>query len=141
MIVLVISSTQGYSGEMLESLGALLKKSRTDAGFTLRAVQTQTSISNAYLSQLETGKAENPSPAMLRKLAELYKVRYETLLTSAGYAPEAGPAMRDLFLSHSSKDKSVVRELAGAIESELYAGRQLTWTKRKFEPAKASLAK
>jgi HTH-type transcriptional regulator, competence development regulator len=44
---------------MLESLGAFLKKSRTDAGFTLRAVETQTSISNAYLSQLETGKAEN----------------------------------------------------------------------------------
>ncbi len=124
--MLVISSKQSYCGEMLESLGAHLKKSRTDAGLTLRAVETQTSISNAYLSQLETGKAENPSPAMLRKLAELYKVRYETLLTAAGYAPEAGPATRDLFLSHSSKDKSVVRELAGAIESELYGGRQLT---------------
>jgi hypothetical protein len=63
---------------------------------------------------------------MLRKLAELYKVRYETLLTAAGYAPEARPATRDLFLSHSSKDKSVVREVAGAIESESYNGRQLT---------------
>ena len=63
---------------------------------------------------------------MLRKLAELYKVGYEALLTAAGYAPEAAPVTRDLFLSHSSKDKSVVRELAGAIESELYRGQQLT---------------
>src|ERR1700722_754743 len=111
---------------MLDSLGTLLRKSRTDAELTLRAVETRTSISNAYLSQLETGKAENPSPAMLRKLAELYKVPYETLLTAAGYAPEAGPVTRDLFLSHSSKDKSVVRELAGAVESALYGGQQLT---------------
>jgi transcriptional regulator with XRE-family HTH domain len=110
---------------MQETLGALLRKTRTAAGLTLRAVETQTSISNAYLSQLETGKAENPSPALLRKLAELYKVRYETLLTAAGYAPDAATATRDLFLSHSSKDKSVVREIAGAIEAESYGGRQL----------------
>ena len=111
---------------MLESLSALLKKTRTDAGLTLRAVEIQTSVSNAYLSQLETGKAENPSPTVLRKLAELYKVPYETFLTAAGYAPDAGPATRDLFLSHSSKDKSVVRELAGAIESESYGGHHFT---------------
>jgi transcriptional regulator with XRE-family HTH domain len=104
----------------------LLKKSRVDAGLTLRGVETQTSVSNAYLSQLETGKAENPSPAVLRKLAELYGVRYDALLTAAGYAAELGPATRDLFLSHSSKDKSVARELAGAIEAESYGGRQLT---------------
>ncbi|MGP8174513.1 MAG: TIR domain-containing protein [Terracidiphilus sp.] len=111
---------------MLESLGDVLRKTRTDAGLTLRAVEAETSVSNAYLSQLETGKAENPSPAVLRKLAELYEVPYETLMRAAGYAPDAGPATRDLFLSHSSKDKLVARELAGAIESESYDGRQLT---------------
>src|SRR2546430_476295 len=102
---------------MPETLGALLRQARIDAGFTLRAAETETSISNAYLSQLETGKAGNPSPAILRKLAELYKVRYENILLAAGYAPDASSATRDLFLSHSSTDKVVVGELAAAIEA------------------------
>jgi transcriptional regulator with XRE-family HTH domain len=111
---------------MPETLGSELRKARIAAGLTLRAVQSSTGISNAYLSQLETAKAENPSPAVLRKLAELYKVRYELFLTAAGYAPDASLPTRDLFLSHSSKDKSVVRELAAAIEAETFNGRALT---------------
>jgi len=111
---------------MPETLGSELRKARIAAGMTLRAVQSSTGISNAYLSQLETAKAENPSPAVLRKLADLYKVRYESFLTTAGYAPDASLPTRDLFLSHSSKDKSVVRELAAAIEAETFNGRALT---------------
>src|SRR5438105_3809175 len=103
---------------MQETLASVLRKARIAAGLKLRGVEAQTKISNAYLSQLETGKAEKPSPDVLRKLAELYEVGYDVLLSAAGYAAEAAPATRDLFLSHSSKDKSVARELAGAIEAE-----------------------
>ena len=37
------------------------------------------------LSQLENGKAENPSPHWLHKLAEFYDVPYESLMEAAGY--------------------------------------------------------
>lgn len=103
-----------------------LRRARLAAGLTLRAVQAETGISNAYLSQLETAKADKPSPAVLRKLAELYHVRYEEFLVAAGYAPGAAAASRDLFLSHSSRDKVVVREIAIAIQAEAYNGRHLT---------------
>jgi transcriptional regulator with XRE-family HTH domain len=122
-IVLDISIRRGYVSCMLETLGALLKKARTDAGLTLRAVDAEAGVSNAYLSQLETGKAGNPSPAVLRKLAGIYKVPYESFLFAAGYAPDAGAESRDLFLSHSWADKAPARELAAAIESESYEGR------------------
>src|SRR5688572_21546610 len=96
---------------MDESLGALLRRLRTEQGFSLRVVETKTGISNAYLSQVETGKAENPSPHLLKKLADLYKGSYDTLMRIAGYAP-AGSTQRDVFLSHRAHDKDVVRELA-----------------------------
>jgi len=45
---------------------------RKDAGLTLRQVEDKTGISNAYLSQLETGKITNPSFSVVIKLHNLY---------------------------------------------------------------------
>ncbi len=105
-------------------LGGELHRLRTTRGLTLRFVETQTGISNGYLSQLETGKAENPSPPMLKKLADLYSASYEALMQAAGYLP----AVRDLFLSHRSANKEFARELAADIESQSYKDRPLmTW--------------
>src|SRR5262249_13878096 len=52
---------------------------------TLRAVEEATEISNAYLSQLESGKIQKPSPAVLHKLCELYALSYATAMRHAGY--------------------------------------------------------
>jgi transcriptional regulator with XRE-family HTH domain len=52
-----------------------------------------TGISNAYLSQLETGKIAQPSPNYLYKLAEVYRLPYDLLMEKAGYiarAPQEG---------------------------------------------------
>lgn len=62
-----------------------LSDARNRKGFSLRAVEAATGVSNAYLSQLESGKVREPSPNILFKLAELYDVPYETLLSLAGY--------------------------------------------------------
>lgn len=66
-------------------LGSFLASSRQHKKLTLRAVEAETGISNAYLSQLETGKIRSPSPKMLRKLSELYGVPYTSILDLAGY--------------------------------------------------------
>lgn len=108
-----------------KTLGAYLRKARTAAGMTLRQVEAQTGISNAYLSQLENGQVDNPSPQYLEKLANVYKIDYEELLRVAGYLREE-PASRDLFLSHRGEDKDLIRELAANIEEETFDGRQLT---------------
>ncbi|HZT31633.1 MAG TPA: helix-turn-helix transcriptional regulator [Bryobacteraceae bacterium] len=71
-------------------LGAYLKQVRDAQGLSLRDVQGKTEISNAFLSQIESGKVKNPSPVMLHKLATLYRVPYEDLMERAGYpVPEA----------------------------------------------------
>jgi transcriptional regulator with XRE-family HTH domain len=70
-----------------DSLGDYLKAVRVGLDMTLRDVERATNkeVSNAYLSQLETGKIENPSPHVLYELAQVYKVSYENLMQRAGY--------------------------------------------------------
>lgn len=67
-----------------------MRKVRLDRGLTLRAVEGATGISNAYLSQLETGKIAKPSPNYLYKLAEFFALPYELLLEQAGYVTQSG---------------------------------------------------
>lgn len=63
---------------------------------SLRAVEEQTDVSNAYLSQLEHGRIRQPSPVILYKLSELYRVSYAKAMRLAGYPvpglPEREPA-------------------------------------------------
>jgi transcriptional regulator with XRE-family HTH domain len=111
---------------MIDALGQELRRARQAAGRTLRQVETETGVSNAYLSQLETGKADNPSTSVLRKLAEYYGVGAELFLNAAGYASKhQDDSIRDVFLSHRSKDKDFVRELAAHVEAESHMGRPL----------------
>lgn len=76
-----------------ESLGTILRKCRTKPckhcgsakGLSLREVQDKTGISNAYLSQLESGKIKTPSPKILEGLADFYGVSYWKLMKAVGY--------------------------------------------------------
>lgn len=68
-----------------------LRASKTEDGrpATLRVVSAKTGISNAYLSQLESGEAARPSPEKLHALADYYEVPYESLMREAGYIRRA----------------------------------------------------
>jgi transcriptional regulator with XRE-family HTH domain len=68
-------------------LGVVLADLRKAKGLSLREVQeaTKGAVSNAYLSQLEHQKIKKPSPNVLRSLAEVYGVPYQTLMEKAGY--------------------------------------------------------
>jgi transcriptional regulator with XRE-family HTH domain len=70
---------------MANVLGEELRRLRIEKGVTLREVEKETDVSNAYVSQLENGKAEQPSPRVLHKLAGYYKVPYNRLMEAAGY--------------------------------------------------------
>lgn len=88
--------------DMVNELGICLKNNRKDLGLTLRFVQEQIGVSNAYLSQIENGKIKSPSPMTLFKLSNLYNVSYSKLFSLAGYPmPEvACPSMINQ-LSHA----------------------------------------
>lgn len=75
-----------------EALGIYLKTLRSGAGMSLREVEEATGkeVSNAYLSQLESGKILKPSPNILHSLATAYAVSYENLMERAGYIAPGG---------------------------------------------------
>ena len=72
-------------------LGGLLADLRAARRLSLRQVEeaTDQAVSNAYLSQLETGKIRRPSPHVFNRLAAVYAVPYEMLMEKAGYLPPA----------------------------------------------------
>lgn len=69
------------------TLGHYLASIRADRKMTLREVEEATNkqVSNAYLSQIENGKIQKPSPNILHALAELYAINFEKLMEMAGF--------------------------------------------------------
>lgn len=74
-------------GDESTKLALYLKELRITKGLSLREVEkiSNNEVSNAYLSQLESGKIAKPSPHILEHLAKAYKVPYEDLMVVAGY--------------------------------------------------------
>ena len=60
---------------------AFLRRLRTSRGWKLRDLERRTGLSNAYLSQLETGRTSNPGINAVVALAEAFKVSVESLLS------------------------------------------------------------
>lgn len=66
-------------------LGQYLWDLRTVKKLSLRQAEDATGVSNAYLSQIETGKIPQPSPQVLLKIAEAYESSYEMLMELSGH--------------------------------------------------------
>jgi len=83
---------------LIPTLGEYLRTNRENAGFSLRQVETMTGLSNAYISQLETGKVTNPTVATLRALARAVNVDLHALVDLAGREtdPDNDPRLRAL---------------------------------------------
>lgn len=75
-----------------KKFGEHLKGLRKSVGLTLRQVEEKTNraVKNGYLSQIESGLINKPSPAILWELSMVYGVDYGDLLTRAGHrVPES----------------------------------------------------
>lgn len=66
-------------------LGTFLRTVRELKQLSLRGVEKAIGVSNAYLSQIESGKINQPSPNILHKLCELYEISYSDVMRLAGY--------------------------------------------------------
>src|SRR6266436_3933691 len=69
------SRTTLASPEDRGPLGQYLWDLRHAADMSVREVEESADVSNAYVSQLETGKITKPSPDILHRLAEAYAAR------------------------------------------------------------------
>jgi transcriptional regulator with XRE-family HTH domain len=69
------------------TLGKYLASIRTARKMTLRQVEEATNkeVSNAYLSQIENDKIQQPSPNVLHALSEIYGIDYGQLMEKAGH--------------------------------------------------------
>lgn len=109
------------------SLGDLLKMAREAQNKTLRQSENETGISNAYLSQIETGKIKQPSPNLLYKLSCSYNLPYDILMEKAGHIVPKDPQ------SHSRSLTDIIfSSMAPVTEQEAEALRDyLAFLRRK----------
>ncbi len=79
------------------TLGRYLASIRADRRLTLRQVEEATNkeVSNAYLSQIENDKIQQPSPNVLYALSEIYGIDYSVLMEMAGYITQAKNRAKD----------------------------------------------
>ncbi len=75
----------------MRELAETLRRLRALAGVTLREIEKNTKLSNAYISQLENDNTSNPSPHVLHTLAKYFGVSYESLMEAAGYLRPPSP--------------------------------------------------
>lgn len=82
-----IAVLSSMSSMVAKPLGEYLHATRTAAGFTLRDVERLTGgqIKNGYLSQIENGIIQRPSPDVLYELSKVYGLDYSSLLRRAGH--------------------------------------------------------
>jgi len=109
-------------------LGQYLWDLRSAAGMSLRDVEvaSENQISNAYLSQLETGRIRNPSPGILHEIDSVYTARlpknapircsYTRMMELAGHIR---PARADSKKRKSRLPTFTTEELTAEEEDEL----------------------
>ena len=87
----------------MSKLGDYLLQTRKRLGLTLRQAETLTHVSNAYISQIESGLRLDPHPNILRDLAKGYGIDFQELIKIAGYL--------DLNSSSEADDRAEVERL------------------------------
>ena len=87
-----MSATENAARVTVNRLGPYLNSARRGLALSLRNVEDATGgeVSNAYLSQLESGKVQKPSPHILYALSTALAVPYEDLMERAGYIVPSG---------------------------------------------------
>jgi transcriptional regulator with XRE-family HTH domain len=82
------SAPRGTWSDQVNALGDFIRAQRQLANLSLREMAALTSVSNAYLSQVERG-LHQPSLKVLRSIADALQLSTEQLLTQAGWATGA----------------------------------------------------
>jgi transcriptional regulator with XRE-family HTH domain len=65
--------------------GQFLRQQRQAKRLSLVVLAKRTATSSSYLSRIERGLRNPPSPAVLRRLAQALDISYEQLMAHAGY--------------------------------------------------------
>lgn len=66
-------------------LGNELRRLREKARLPLREIERRTGINSGYLSQLERGEVQQPTPSMIQRISQGYEVPLPLVMQWAGY--------------------------------------------------------
>jgi len=108
------------------NFGQYMKDLRQKVRMSLREVERESGVSNAYIAQLERGDRPPPSAEILKKLAPVYNVPLRDLLKAAGYWDEEKPSLTEeeevemafQFVMNDPRYKSGTR-LSGPLTTEV----------------------
>lgn len=104
-------------------LGSFIKKLRTDNNLSIREVSRLSGVSHPYISQIETGKNDNPSPEILNKLAGPLGVTQFDLMSAAGYFSLTESDLQRKKEMEDFYDNLTPEQLGEYVESQAYAHR------------------
>ncbi|MDQ4132043.1 MAG: helix-turn-helix domain-containing protein [Actinomycetota bacterium] len=110
----------------LETLGSFIRIQRQLSNLTLREMANRTSISNAYLSQIERGLHE-PSVRVLRSIAAALGISPEALLTQAGLLDDEAEAQE----GEGEDEKTAKPPKTPSTEAAIRADPRLTEAQKK----------
>jgi transcriptional regulator with XRE-family HTH domain len=95
-----------------EQFGTALRRARTRAGLSVRALATKSGLTAATVSRLETGHIESPRPEHLQRLARALDVDVEDFYALAGYLmPEGLPELRPYLRAKYQLPDQAARQL------------------------------
>ena len=72
-----------------QTLGAYLRAARLEAGLSVRQLAHAADITHGYLVKLETDQSDNPSAAVLQRLADVLEIDASDLLVFIGVEPSS----------------------------------------------------
>ena len=90
---------------MSERLGERVHRLRTEAGQSLQDVAAATYTTKAHIWQIEKGKAQNPSMALVRRIADHFGVSLGYLVDEDVDAPDGNDDLKRMFRQAQDLDE------------------------------------
>lgn len=69
----------------MNNLAIFIKEHREKLNISKRKLSELSNVSHTEIQRLESGQRKNPSPPLLRSIANALNVRYEDIMEAAGY--------------------------------------------------------
>jgi len=105
-------------------LGARIAELRLKRGESLQDVASAVGVSKAHIWEIEKGNANNPSMALVERLADHFKVTIAFLMGEDARAKDADPELQRMFRQASKLDPRERKILDDMMQSLLSSRRK-----------------
>lgn len=121
--------------DSLPTIAMELKKLREARGMSVRKLSKESGVSAGYISQIENGSRQTPSPDLIKKLAKGLRVGEYFLLRKAGFleAEEDEVEEKKEEVDKEELNFEISSPLADFILMEMNTNKKKTFLKRRYE--------